>query len=50
MEVEGVPAGFECAWRTAAMAHAQQLQPFLSSKQQKTLFDALELGNDVARR
>ena len=44
MEVEGVPAGFECAWRTAAMAHAQQLQPFLSSKQQKTLFDALELG------
>eukprot|EP01052_Picozoa_sp_SAG31_P000207 SAG31_NODE_7_length_42755_cov_130.245728_3_plen_153_part_00 len=31
MEVEGVPADFECAWRTAAMAHAKKLQPFLSS-------------------
>jgi hypothetical protein len=44
MEVEGVPADFECAWRTAAMAHAKTLQPSLSSQQQKTLFDALELG------
>ena len=44
MDVEGVPADFECAWRTAAMAHAKELQPTLTTAQQKTLFDALELG------
>ena len=44
MTVEGVAADFECSWRTAAMAHAKELQPFLTTVQQKTLFDALELG------
>ena len=44
MEVDGVPTDFECAWRTAAMAHAKELQPFLSTAQQRSLFDALELG------
>jgi hypothetical protein len=44
MEVDGVAADFECSWRTAAMAHAKELQPFLTTAQQKTLFDALELA------
>ena len=44
MDVDGVPADFECAWRTAAMARAKEIQPFLSTAQQKSLHDALELG------
>ena len=38
MDVDGVPAGFECGWRTAAMAHAKELQPFLTAAQQKVPF------------
>ena len=41
---QGVPADFECAWRSLALSYAAQLQPQRPARVLADVFDALQLG------
>jgi hypothetical protein len=41
----GVPADFECAWRSLAFDYAKIIQPQMTSSQQQDVFNGLELGS-----
>ncbi len=41
---QGVDPDFECGWRKLALDYGLKLQPHLTARQQRDLFDALELA------